>query len=379
MRRIAVLVNSSIASRLFSKTPFFELLKKDCNNYVKIYTTSGKLSAKIRAANIKVFSARRWFFLKKLGLKREELIPLIYKFKGIFNSDLILFSEWVSPELFAILKEAKRRKIPTLFAQEGSINPTVSYSVDIYPDRLAVWGEVAKNLYVEKGIQESRITITGQPRFDWYYRFKPEAAINNNPKKILFASQALWAEPELYPGAEEVIKETIGIIHKAAKELGVKLYCKLHPSDKREFYDIKGIEILPDTGVSQERRSKWFSATGYDPDISDLKNLVGMISSFDVVVTILSTLGLEAMILNKPTIFLDLGRYYSTLKLNIELKKEANFAFVHNEPDFRRLLALYLQNPTAHSVQAKEVLYNFIYKNDGKASERLIKLINEMV
>jgi len=381
MRRVTILANSALAGRLFLKTPFFDLLKKDKNNYIKVFTTSGSLAKTVQGDNVRVFSIKKWFLLNKLGLKREKLIPLIYKLKGVFDSDIILFAEWASPEAYAILKEAKSRKICTLFVQEGSINPTDVYPIDLYPDKLAVWGQVARDLYIEKDIDPARIVITGQPRFDWYQKFKlPDSAVNS-PKKMLFASQALWKEPQAYPDAEKNIIETAKIISKTARELNIELYCKLHPSDKRELY--KGIidddKILSDTGVSKNKQAKWFCSTGYDPDISDLKNLAELISSYDIIVTILSTIGLEAMILKKPTIFFDIAGYHKSSKLNTELKKQAHFAFVDNEADFKKLAGLYIEKPQAHSLEAEKVLYNFIYKNDGNASERIINVVEDLL
>jgi|GEM_PF-2880813 len=375
MYRITILANSALAVRLFLKTPFFDLLKKDKNNYIKVFTTSGNLTKSFKADNVKIFSIKRWFFLNKLGLKREWLIPLFYKLKGVFDCDIMLFAEWATPESFAILKEAKNKKIPTLFVQEGAMNPTDDFPVNLYPDKLAVWGDVAKGIYIEKGIERSKIFITGQPRFDWYYEFKPSDLKLNRPKRVLFASQALWRYPDSYVDADKIISDTIEIIARVCRELGLDLYCKLHPSDNEKLYKIEGVKILVDPAVSKKKQTKWFCSTGYDPDISDLKNLVKLISSFDVVITMLSTLGLEAMILKKPAIFFDMAEYYRNSQINIKLKTEANFAFVHNEQDFRNLLELYIKNPEAHLTQAIDFLYKFLYKDDGKASERLRNLI----
>jgi len=85
------------------------------------------------------------------------------------------------------------------------------------------------------------------------------------------------------------------------------------------------------------------------------------------------------MILKKPAIFFDIAGYYKSSKLNTELKKQAGFAFVDNESDFKKLLELYVNQPKDHMLEREEVLHNFIYKNDGKASERLLDVLYEMV
>jgi len=381
MRRISIVVNSSLAKRQFLCTPLFDILRSDPKNEITIFAQPKDFSEKINFKGIKIRTYEGLLWLRKLGIKRSSIVFFAYIILGIKKSDIIILISWMDEELTAVLKLAKKFGIPTLFIQEGMLNAWEKYLVDIYPTKILAWGEAARSAYIERGIAPERIEVTGQPRFDWYYKLKKNDVFSkiNGKKTLLYATQPLWKEPVKFENGEDIIIKTFDIIYNTCRKLDLQLVCKLHPSDKPDYYRKDDVIILEETGLSPKNYKKWYCNTGYDPSIDDIKRLGYILLASDIVVTMFSTVGLEALILNKPVIFLDIAGFVKKDSVSRVLTKKASNFFVNNKEDFESAVIKYLENPHIYDDFMKKVVYDFAYKQDGKASERVVLAIEGLL
>ncbi len=381
MRRISIIVNNALAKRQFLCTPLFDILKSNPQNNITIFTQPSRLSKKFNSDNVRICSYQNFLWLRKLGFRRSSIVFWAFKLLGIKKSDVIILASWIDEELVKVLKLTSQLNIPTLFVQEGMGNPWESYSTAIYPTKLAVWGDVAKNAYINRGISPDRITVTGQPRFDLYHGFdrKMDFSKKDTRKNILYVTQPLWKEPEKFPDGKNVIVKTFDIIYCAAKELKLQLVCKLHPSDKEDFYKKDDVFILKDKAVSPKNYLKWYCNTGYDPNSEDMRELGCILLSSDVIVTVFSTVGLEGMMLNKPVIFLDIANYAEKEPVSKSLTEKAGFALASNKEEFIKLINRYLVNPDIDVDVRNKFVYDFAFKQDGNTSKRVADLIDGML
>ena len=381
MRKISLIVNSSLAKRQFLCTPVLDILKNNPKNEIIIFTQPKKILKTTVPGRIKVCSYQNFLWLRKIGISRSMVVFWAYVILGIKKSDIIILTNWIDQELIEILRLARKKNIPTLFIQEGMGNPWENYLTDIYPDKLLVWGDVAKKAYIERGISFDSIEVTGQPRFDWYSKLEKKEVFTkvNNKKTLLYATQPLWKEPKRFNDGENIVKKTFDMILNVCKKLDLQLVCKLHPSDRPDFYARDGVIILEETGSKSENYKKWYCNTGYDPEIDDIKRLGHILLSSDIVVTMFSTVGLEAMILNRPVIFLDIAGYSQKEPVSRALFESAKFFFVDTESKFEEMVKMYLEKPEIYRDLEKKVVYNFAYIQDGKASERVVLAIEGLL
>jgi len=226
-------------------------------------------------------------------IKRTILVERIFetvRFSAIFEWAYKGFEERI------VNHKANLMKIPITFLQHSIIveNPKFDIFLPFQPtlpdneSRVAVYGKNSYNFIRNKGISEDQIIKTGSPRHDEFFAIRNKVK-NENTIVIATAStfpkyKADGNDIRSYDNLEETIKNILNIIKKYPEK---KSIIKLHP---RKDYDditsyIRGLdENIP---IYRDQRS-----------IDVIKNCDILIS------TNFSTILLEAMILQKPTIMI---------------------------------------------------------------------------
>jgi hypothetical protein len=162
-----------------------------------------------------------------------------------------------------------------------------------FKDRIAVWGNSKREwLLSEYNIKENKILVTGSPRHDTYFKSRGQNEERKN-KTILLAPNPIseisgLSSTELKLRVANVIKQIITTIDKKDN---VKLIVKIHHARLKHNEEIKDL------------------IKKLNPSIPILlwDSVIDTINSVDAVVVIspeiygTSTMLLESMILNKPT------------------------------------------------------------------------------
>jgi len=379
MRKISIIINNALAKREILCTPLFDILRNNPENEITIFTQPRDFIKTHHVKGVKIHSYQYLLWLRKIGVKRFSIVFWAYRIFGIAKSDIIIVASWIDMELIRVIKLAQRLGTPVLFLQEGIGNPWESYPVDIYPDKLLVWSDIAKAAYIKRGIEPERIVVTGQPRLDWYAKPHENDGFSKakGKKALLYATQPLWKEPKRFIDGAGIVEKTFDIVYRVSRKLDLQLVCKLHPSDKPDFYKREGVMILEETGTDPKNYKKWYCNTGFDPGVDDMKRLRDIILSSDLVVTMFSTVGLEAMIAGKPVIFLDIANYAKKEPVSRSLAENASFAFASSEEQFEGLVVKYINNPGVDKDKRDSAVYSLAYKQDGIASQRIADIVGE--
>jgi len=370
----------------------------------------GYLNGKIRDATSREAKniSKKWS-----GLKKDEVFRKSLSYKGIGLFDLLedkfselscrKFVEAVKyiemmdhvvkeerPKLILIVDEyglygkaavlaGKINKIQTIAIQHGIIGP---YHFGYYhakgeiaegnvikqrycpiPNKTVVSGRYYKKILIRTGsYPPSSVVIAGQPKYDVlafsdkiykkeniYGRLK----IDPNKKLIFFASQ-----PDS-PQAKELLFRSV---FEAIKKIpNVQMIIKLHPNE----YD-------------KSLHEKIAKEVGIDVVITKDINLFELLYACDLMMTSSSTVAIEAMILNKPVVTVNLTGMPDAMPF---AKSGAAIGVYRAEDIYSVIVKALNDEQTRKSLESnrRKFVYDTAFKIDGQASRRIINLIKEML
>lgn len=267
-------------------------------------------------------------------------------------------------------------KIPSIGLQHGIIYPfNISYNygkkdIHYYENTLncilagktAVFGNKARNLLLKYGnYSPNQLEVTGQPRTDIFIESKHQYSkkamckklgIDFNKKLVVYASQPF----------EDMSEQKIAITElvKSLKGLDVELVVKMHPDDDSSFYDNVLSELKCNAIATKEA------------------DLYTLLFCSDLVISVSSTVMLEALIMDKPVIQLNLLENYAFFE-DLEGKV---FAKVTKKKDLPKAVRHSLYDKSSFrkmKKQRKKFISEYYYRVDGKSTERFIKVMDGLL
>lgn len=226
-------------------------------------------------------------------IRRKVLVEQIFDaftFSAIFEWAYKGFEERI------VNYKACLMNIPITFLQHSIIVENSKFDVFLpfqptLPDnksKVAVYGDNSYDFIMEKGISEKQIIKTGSPRHEEFFLAREDAKQNES---VVIATASTFPKYKAdgndirsYDRLEEIIKKTLEILKKYPEK---KPTIKLHP--RKDYDDITSYIRDLDENIAIYRDQK---------SIDVIKNCEMLIS------TNFSTILLEAMILEKPTIMI---------------------------------------------------------------------------
>jgi len=280
-----------------------------------------------------------------------------------------------SPQSFiekTTINYCSKRSMPSLGIQHGAITYCIDFVSKLPAPKLSksfaymsVFGGYYKDFLVRNSIyNRDLIRVTGYPKFDTLNfvqkNFKKECICKElgiDPKKkiIVLTTQPLQLEEET--------KNMVYLTCRAIKDLDdAQLIVKVHP---REISLDLHREAIKNSGVKNVILIK-----GYD--------INKILFVCDVLVTAYSTTILEASILDKPSIIIDLYKKgYADMFGNHKSIRVSNNEFELKE-NIKQ--ALYGEKTKKAMKQLrKRFVYSHCYKIDGNSNKRIALFIQEIL
>lgn len=223
---------------------------------------------------------------------RQAFLPLTVM-ERLFDKiqpDLVITTNSPRAEQAAILT-ARKYSIPAICLIDlFGISEMAWIGKSLYADRLCVLNEAVRQLYLGAGRKDSEISVTGNPAFD--YLIDPELIKKGqifreqknltNKKVILWASQQ--GEPGNYDLPRIIDSKLLNIVQKHPEW---HLIIRYHPSENENF----------------TYQHPQISLSTQNDDLSTL------LAAVDLVVTMTSTVGLQAALIGKPLVTIDMSIY----------------------------------------------------------------------
>jgi len=275
-----------------------------------------------------------------------------------------------SEDYKALFTSCQKRNIPTLAVQHGILNDLrcihdknevslkeVKPQYCPIPTVTAVYGKNDAEFLFHKGnYPKDSVIVIGNPRYDEilhkeYDKKKicEKLGLNSDKKIIVLTSVP-------YPKKERPIP--IKIVGEAINGFNnIQFLIKLKPEENISYYE----------NVVKENN---FNAVLTNED-----NIFEVLFISDILITVNSTAGLEAAILNKPIITLNSPDYidYANNGIAIETKNSKEVASAINKILNDKEIKEKLDN------NRKKYIFNHCYKIDGKAGDRIKRIVESMI
>lgn len=240
-------------------------------------------------------------------------------------------------------------------------------------DKACVHGPSSKEIFIRSGVPENAIALTGQPRYD------AMAALDLAGKKaelferlrlktdkplVLLATQpmvehGLWSQDQR--------KNFLKLVVNATHEAGCQLLVKLHPREQ-------------DATIYHSLLSKFSDET--ITIVQDEIPTPPLLASADLVITLHSTFGLEAMLVGVPVIVVDVCRTKGRIERDeMNYVKSGAAVGVYDPRELKSAIKAVLYDKEVRDKLtgfSKKYVYDHTYLQDGRASARVVEVINAL-
>lgn len=352
----------------------FIIIKK----VLRTYSEFRKEIKKLKGAELQLLSPLKEDFLISFRYHIFYAILFIELMKRaieIEKPDLILVTCEYCLLGRAAVVAGKLKGVPTLAIQHGNISP---YSIGYYhpveeisdeiapqycpiPDKTAVYSPHDKELLLSIGhYPPDSVVVTGSSRYDIlnhadkiYDKNKifEELGLDTNKKMVLWTTQTHGL-----PLEENI--QNISAVYSTIKSLeGVQLVIKLHPGEDQKAILYKKNKsakpVIVDGGA----------------------DIYALLYVCDLMVTRHSTTATEAVALNKPVIILNLSGEPDPMGY----VKEGVALGVYEGKDLKPATEKLLKDDADLAKNREKYIQKYLYKIDGKATERVVGLIKKMM
>lgn len=269
-------------------------------------------------------------------------------------------------ERIAILL-AKKLKIKNFSMLPIVVNPHVYFARWFEADKIFVQGQKGAEILEELGYDKNKLIVTGNPKYDFFQKLnKDESKMHIKKRfglsfeKIILVGMSRWHKDD-----EIWLSDLI----KFCNENKFGIIIKIHPAYKITNHEESELKIK---FIKKSCKNCNFLIT-YDENIYEL------ISACDILVTEFSTVGIEAILIGRPTITInflnkDLGEFVERLdKLDASFYIE-DYGLLENT-----IKEIFENNEILEKLRdgQNKVRELFNHSNDGRASERIISYLLE--
>ncbi|MDE4907339.1 CDP-glycerol glycerophosphotransferase family protein [Methanogenium marinum] len=310
-----------------------------------------------------------------------QQIEMAKKLTESENPDLILMQYEYGIFELSLIVAGKKQNIPVLAVQHGIITPShdgYMHSKDELstngsikspyypiPDITAVFGPYYNDILTNLSTYpENSVVVTGQPRYDILYhahemynkeQFLERYNIPKNHKIVLWTTQC-------HAFSDEENNANSRAIFGALENLAdVTLILKQHPGEGEKYTDMI-MDALKDYHINVIILPR-------DSDTYE------QLTVCDLLIVKKSTTAMEAVALNKPVIVLNLSGKPDV----IDYVEEGVALGVYKENDLSIAIEKLLKDDSELADNRESYVGKYLYKIDGKSTERVVQLIKKMV
>ena len=292
-----------------------------------------------------------------------------------------------------LLRTAVRRKVRTIIVDASWDNFTNKLIPVRRADRLVVWNDIMKQQAVDlHGYAPDQVRVSGPPHWDRYFRQGPVisrsaffAKIGADPSRRLVT--LMTTGKTLYDHYPRVVRILLDAI-ESGRWGAAQLLVRLHPRDDLDRYD--AFRGTPHLIVEKPFKKTVKSGDGLDVDITadNQQHLADTLRHSDVVVTVASTIAIEASIFDTPVVdisfdgetpveFAKSARRYYRFTHYANITRQGAAPTADTPESLVEHVSRYLADRSLDRDGRARVVQDQVQFTDGKSSERLVRFVVE--
>jgi len=340
----------------------YKIVKREQKRLKKIWNeirNDGEFQKQFFIDNANVWNAFKdhfWFYYSVQFPRLVKYIETGKRILEIEEPEAVVFKADgpVPDRTFSIV--AEKFQIPTILISHGICFPTKNYIPT--SKYVAVWGPKFKDYMILKGLDAQQVAVTGAPNYDALTKLESkedlrrELGLPESKLIVTFATQGF---------SEQIRRKLTYEVLKSMKELnGVLLVIKPHPLENpkiyRKFLREFDADIPPEKIILM-------------PKVNTSK----LIKASDLLLTVNSTVALEANVIGTPVLTLNF-----TEQKDVFYSGEGGAVGVENPEALTDMIykALYDEKfKEEMSINRNEFLQKYIAYKDGGATEKAADLV----
>ena len=298
-----------------------------------------------------------------------------------YRPNLVFATDIFEPNDVAVMREARKRGIFVLGMVRSWDNITSKGLNRIVPDKLIVNSEKIKEEAMRyNDVRPEAIFVVGIPHYDRYVTDRRTSReelfrklqLDTHKKTVFFAPPS-----DIYARNDPITEKVVG----ALTGLDVQVLLRLYLVGQVNLGNIKPMpnKISIDVPGSGEDFMRADLTTG-DAHLADL------LYHSDVVVAFASTLAIDAVVFNKPIVFIGFDGqpnrpYWQSLRRFYDydhqqsILKTGGVKLAKNTEELIEYVKHYLADSKLDEDGRKRIIQERCWKLDGKSGERLAKII----
>ena len=269
---------------------------------------------------------------------------------------LVVMTEGVLPAQVAVAM-AHLRKVPTFLFLQALGVVGYNYGYNLLCDRIAVPCILLKDLIVKSGVSEERIRVTGRPIYD---------VLCDSEKR--FDKTAICEELGLEVDKKILVYCTDNLPQNQVMTFAI---CKA----VQNFSDLQFVIKVHPSEPSISMYKKLCGDLGLQSVITKDVDIYKVLYVCDLLITGFSTTVLDAMILKKPVITVNL----TGLPDPIPFAESKVAIGVYHESDIEKAIRNGLYSCPIKPEDRERFVFEQAFLTDGKATERVVTSIEQMV
>jgi len=307
-----------------------------------------------------------------------------------YSPDCVFVPNMMSNEDYRLIKASRRHRVVSIGMPKSWDNFTSKTFFNIFPDWIMVQNQIMKNQASDLfGYPQNRLLVVGFPQFDIYAGsvrrpradFFQDCGLDPEKKTILYAA----AGSQLAPHDEQVLSGLIQDI-ESDPVLRNRMQILVRPHPKYDFRE--DVVTLKKEFVSVDypgtirgsKRAHWeFRDT-------DVERLFESLYFSDILISTISTLNLEAAILNKPLIsigfdgnvtlpyVLSVARYYEYDHM-LPLVRSGGMRVAYTRASLLDEVKRALTEPSIDTHGREILVSDLVGVCDGQAGDRVAKAL----
>jgi hypothetical protein len=288
------------------------------------------------------------------------LMESLTKILNQYSPRIVVLPEDTGLGTRPLARLAKLKGIKTLTIQHGTMEDVTLYSESI-SDKMAVWGKDSLQILSEHGVPRDRMVVTGMPRLDEVRQYSEftrsqvlqQLKIDPSYKMLVWTPSPF---ERLRSQGSRLTNEDLSIYLDDISSVfeDIQVVAKIHPLDKVQNYGrTKSMIIVQDIDTQK------------------------LLYACDALLVTNSTTGVEAIALSKPLIYLNFHKIPETIpyvKYGAALRATNQSELIDRIKDLSNNITIQkLENGR------KEFISRYLSGLDGKASERVARVIIDMI